>query len=285
MAKEFVAGNGNFLSAIDFDTLNARFFDNAQEIDIGNYAVNLANQQKSDYDLKTSLENEEDEEKAKDNLVAAGEQLENAREEQERVREEAWDNSMHNVAGMDLSGVEIDGIIDTIKNPLRKAEIIAKRAKDKNISPEEAEKQLNMTLAYLDAKKKVDNHTATANDIATVHDVERSPEKSAIVRDNINYAQNKVAGLSNANSHEVAVSITQGNQEAMNNSTSALSAPIGTSFASQQDGKPTNLTITNNFNSNAGGIKAESVAEPINAIPSLERRQLASMGVAASNAI
>lgn len=285
MAIEYSAGNGNFKSAFDFDSLNHEAFMNGGEIDISNYLANSANQKKSDYDLKTSLENEEDEEKAKDNLVAAGEQLENAREEQERAREEAWDNSMHNVAGMDLSGVEIDGIIDTIKNPLRKAEIIAKRAKDKNISPEEAEKQLNMTLAYLDAKKKVDNHTATANDIATVHDVERSPEKSAVVRDNVQYVQDNMRGVKNPNDLKASVSITQGNQEAMNDSTSALSAPIGTSFASQQDGKPTNLTITNNFNSNAGGIKSESVVEPINAIPSLEQRQLASMCVAASNAI
>lgn len=192
MTNEFVGtGNGElYKSAFDFDEINKQGFDSVIHLDGRNIANQAAKYKDSIEELKLQVEEKDEEKEATAALVELGEAQQDQREAAlERAREEAWDNSMHDVAGIELSGEAIDSIIETIKNPTRKAEIIAKRAKDKNISTEEAEKQLNMTLAYLEAKKRIDKGQGTNEDKALVDEINRNPEKSKIINENTNEIQ------------------------------------------------------------------------------------------------
>lgn len=256
--KEEIAGSGNgdlLKSLVSIsDAINEQIFNANQTIDgsfINRQAI-IADTGPIET-LKLQLEKSEQEEQNQDILIEANEKAASDREEQERAREEAWDNSMHNVAGMDLSGTEIDSIIDTIKNPLRKAEIIAKRAKDKNISPQEAEQQLNMTLAYLDAKKKIDKGQGTDADKALVNTIEHDPEKSEIVRDNVSLIQGHTLSSENANDKNPSISRTTGDMAAMEARASILSSGVVTTSVSVQDGNSINAKpLTPNFNSQSG---------------------------------
>lgn len=143
MTTKHVAGNGRFETATNFDKLMEQVFTAGGKIDIGNYAVNLANQQKSKDDLETILKNEEKDDDAKANLVAAGEQLESDRKEQERERirdmqndysqtysdddldKLAWVGDMNDVWNIGGMNVSRRGLNDAVKNTRRNLNQIA----------------------------------------------------------------------------------------------------------------------------------------------------------------
>lgn len=175
MAKEYVAGNGNFKSAIDFDTLNARFFDNAQEIDIANYVVNSANQQKSKDDLETVRKNEEKEEEAKSNFAGMVEKIESDREEQERerIREQQDDYSKtFSNDEIDMMDWKIDpntvwtigGTTTSVANLLNAGKNARNRWNNsvaaQNMSPEDRAKVDQQFSQYLQAIKNGDYELA-----------------------------------------------------------------------------------------------------------------------------
>lgn len=96
MTNEFAGtGNGELLKSLVSisDAINEQIFNANQTID-GSFINRQAIIADIDpiENLKLQMEEREKDEDAKDNLVSAGEQLENAREEQERARQEAWKN-------------------------------------------------------------------------------------------------------------------------------------------------------------------------------------------------
>jgi len=98
------SGNANFESAIDYNKLMTRFFDNLQEIDPSNYFLNKMNQEKSEFSLEVIQEKKEKEENAQSELSEIVEVTAQLREEQ--ARSERWLKEQHIYAGLNLSGTE-----------------------------------------------------------------------------------------------------------------------------------------------------------------------------------
>ena len=86
----------------------------------------------------------------------------------EAARERAWDKSMHSVAGMNLTGEEIDGMIDILNDPVQRQKLIERRAKEKGISVQEAEQDFDNAQMALELTKEKDRNHGTL-----------SPEKEA----------------------------------------------------------------------------------------------------------
>jgi len=59
-------------------------------------------------------------------------------EQSGRDRERIWDEQKHGVAGMELTGEEIDGMIEMLNDPAQRQKLIERRAKEKGISEKEA---------------------------------------------------------------------------------------------------------------------------------------------------
>ena len=74
------------------------------------------------------------------------------REQRERMEEE-WDRTRHNIAGMQMTGAEIDSLSDFMSDPVNRQKIIERRAREKGISVEQAEKEFDATERYIELYK------------------------------------------------------------------------------------------------------------------------------------
>ena len=126
----------------------------AGDLSIGNGAGTV--------DEKTKQERQEEaDQKSQD---AFRDQLEFIERQQEQEREAAWDRQKHDFAGMDLTGEEIDSIIDVMSDPAKRQKLIERRAKEKGISVQEAEEDVDKAQRYGELFKKHEKGTATADE-------------------------------------------------------------------------------------------------------------------------
>lgn len=104
----------------------------------------------------------------------AGDVAQNA-QQIEQAREEAWDNSTHNFAGMDMSGEEIDNLIDFMKKPSNRAKLIAKIAKKNGGDIDKATKTLDNAILYGELFKKIEKGTATPEEKRKFDVLDKTP--------------------------------------------------------------------------------------------------------------
>ena len=210
--KEEISGSGNgdlLKSLVSIsDAINEQIFNANQTIDgsfINRQAI-IADTGPIET-LKLQLEEREQEEQDKDVVRTADEVLTQLHEEQEREREEAWDNSVHNFAGMDMNGVEIDSLMDFMKKPSNRQKLIAKRMQANGGDINKATQEVDNAILYGDLFKKIENHTATAEEKAKFNTLDQTPG----VKETIKQAEELKSNPNTELSNEGKVSVSSNN--------------------------------------------------------------------------
>lgn len=113
------------------------------------------------------------------------------------MTEQEWDEGSHDVAGMKMTGVQIDNVIQFMRDPRARQRLIQQRAAQLGGDTQRAEQEINMTLAYLEAKKRIDRGQGTDEDRDLVRRVDESPQLKAIIRQNVNAVNTMNSEFSN----------------------------------------------------------------------------------------
>lgn len=169
-----------------------------------------------------------------------------------------WETTSFNYAGMDLTGAEIDSISSMLQDPRIRAMLVQRRAKDKNISPEQAEQELNLTQKYWDLAKKVEMGTASDEEKAEFSRLDSDPQVQDVVKDNTQYLRDMSQGLENNRfSHLEVTSQLNENDISISNRTNIISElsqekvqqPKSVSVARDIDNSClSNQVLSNDFN-------------------------------------
>lgn len=87
--------------------------------------------------------------------------LEAAREIHRTMTQTEWEHTRFDFAGMDMDGADIDSLMSYMKDPAVRQRLIEKRAKEKGITTEQANKEYDIALRYGELFEKVKRGTAT----------------------------------------------------------------------------------------------------------------------------
>jgi hypothetical protein len=193
---------------------------------------------------------EEREEQAK--IAGIADDMNNG--QQKPMTEQEWDEGTHNVAGMQMSGAQIDNVIQFMRDPRMRQKLIDKRAAELGGDTKKAEEQVNMTLAYLEAKKRIERGQGTDEDRAFVQGVDNDPTKSAIVRTNATLANSLTNNLGSNSGIDI---------DRQNALTTAIDA--------QRIEGNTSALYTTNSSTRATGISVASNIDPVSesAVPAI----------------
>lgn len=128
--------------------------------------------------------------------------------EQRRRLEEAWDRNTHSIAGMQMTGAEIDSLVEFMNDPAMRQKLIERRAREKGISVEQAEKDIDAVQRYLELTKKEKIEGLTQQEKQELTAYKADPKMNEAVR------STQIAHLEESGKPEEAAKISQmGTQE------------------------------------------------------------------------
>jgi hypothetical protein len=118
--------------------------------------------------------------------------LEAASEIHRAMTQTEWEHTRFDFAGMDMDGAEIDSLMSYMKDSSVRQRLIEKRAREKGITTEQANKEYDAALRYGELFEKIQRRTATAEEKAEFELLKNNPTTNEIIQ---SAAQQRDQGL------------------------------------------------------------------------------------------